>query len=197
MKTFTIIMASLPALVASVAASPTSLRYAKRQIRAPGVGPVCMSTTAPSAQDVENSLNTWLTEVNNVNTFLNGVHNDLSNVNLLEGLARGALDNASDEPNQLGVLACISGLIDDAENAIASAAAGFGDNVLMPLMDVTTNGADTQQVLADVAQINQFRCCTLLPGLDILWLAAAEDEGLVGQVTTSAPRPNACAAINC
>lgn len=102
-----------------------------------------------------------------------------------------------DEPTQLGILACIPALSDDAENAITSANAGFGDNVLTPLSDITTNGFNTHQVLTDVDTINQFRCCTLLPDLDILWLSAAEDEGLVGQVTLSPPRPNACSSIAC
>ncbi|KAJ4412039.1 hypothetical protein N0V82_008883 [Gnomoniopsis sp. IMI 355080] len=138
-----------------------------------------------------------LTDVVNVNTFLNGAHDNLSNATLLEGLALGALNNAMDEPTQLGVLACIPGLSDDAENAITSADAGFGDNVLIPLNDITTNGSDTMQVMTDVSTINHFRCCTLLPDLDTLWLSAAEDEGLVGQVTVTPPRPNACSSLAC
>lgn len=45
--------------------------------------------------------------------------------------------------------------------------------------------------------INQVRCCNVLPDLDVLWLEAAEDEGLIGQVNTAVPRPNACASIVC
>lgn len=137
------------------------------------------------------------TDVINVNTFLDTAHANLANPTLLEGLATGALNNAQDEPTELGILACIPALSDDAETAIASAAAGFGDNVLAPLMDITANGADTARVLADILQINRFRCCTLLPDLDVLWLAAAEDEGLVGQVVLSPPRPAACGGIAC
>lgn len=96
---------------------------------------------------------------------------------------------------QLNVLACIAALSDDAENAIASAAAGFGDHVLDPLMNIIVNANDPADVQNDLEEINIFRCCTLLPDLDVLWLAAAEDQGLVGQVTTSPPRPNACALI--
>lgn len=132
----------------------------------------------------------------NVNNFLNGVGTDTDPFNL-EGLAKGALDNALDEPAELNVLACIPALTDAAENAITSAANGFMTNVLVPLMDITVNGADTAQVQADLSQINTFRCCTLLPDLDVLWLEAAEDEGLVGQVNLSVPRPNACAIIAC
>lgn len=190
--------ASLLALVASVAAAPSSntLRYGKRQIGGPGVGPVCTSSTQPSQQDVLSALETWNSDVENVNTFLNGVAADTDPLSL-EGLARGALDNAMDEPLELGILACIPGLTDDAENAITSAADGFMNNVLVPLMDIVVNGANTPQVDADVLQINTFRCCTLLPDLDVLWLAAAEDEGIVGQVNLNVPRPDACATISC
>jgi hypothetical protein len=194
----TIVSASILALVASAAAAPSSnsLRHAKRQIGGPGVGPVCTSTVQPSQEDVLSALQTWNNDVINVNNFLNFVSTN-TDVSTLGGLAQGALDNAMDEPLELGILACIPGLTDDAENAITSAANGFMDNVLDPLMDIVVNGANSALVNADVLQINTFRCCTLLPDLDVLWLAAAEDEGLVGQVNLSPPRPDACATITC
>jgi hypothetical protein len=150
--------ASILTIVASAAAAPSSnsLRYAKRQIGGPGVGPVCTSTVQPSTQDVLNALNTWNNDVVNVNNFLNFVSTD-TDISTLEGLAQGALDNAMDEPLELGILACIPALSDDAENAITSAANGFENNVLDPLMDIVVNGANAPQVTADVLQINTFR----------------------------------------
>lgn len=192
----TLASASLLTLVASssTTAAPSSLRYAKRQIGGFGVGQVCTSNVQPSATDVLNALIAWNSDVVNVNDVLNNAATDGAE---LGGLAQGALDNAMDEPTQLGVLACIPALADAAEDAINSAAAGFQINVLDPLMDVVVNAANLGQVDADLGVINQFRCCTLLPDLDVLWLAAGEDEGLVGQVNLSPPRPNACTAITC
>jgi hypothetical protein len=64
-------------------------------------------------------------------------------------------------------------------------------------MDVVVNAANLDQVNADLGVINSFRCCSLLPALDILWTAAASDEGIVGQVDLIVPRPNACATMAC
>jgi hypothetical protein len=188
--------ASILALVASTAAAPSSnsLRYGKRQVGGPGVSSVCTLTTEPSAQDVANALGTWLNDVENVNNFLNIV-GGITDPDTIEGLASGALNNALDEPSELNVLACIPAL--GQNDAIESAAGGFETNVLDPLMDIAANGANTAQVNADILQINTFRCCTLLPDLDSLWLAAAEDEGLIGSVDVTVPRPNACASIVC
>ena len=195
MKTI-IASASLLALLGSTTAAPSQLRHAKRQIGGPGVGPVCTMSTQPSTQMVLSALQTWNTDVNNVNNFLNVEPTDTLGADL-EGLAKGALNNAMDEPLELGILACIPALSTAAENAITSAANGFMTNVLMPLMDITVNGANGPQVTADLLQINTFRCCTLLPDLDVLWPAAADDEGISNQVNTVVPRPNACATITC
>lgn len=187
--------ATLLALVVSITAAPsTTLRYGKRQVGGPGVDSFCTLTTEPSAQDVANALGTWLNDVKNVNNFLNIV-GGITDPNSIEGLAQGALNNALDEPLELNVLACIPALGQNA--AIDSAAAGFMTNVVQPLMDIVVNGANPAQVEADVLQINTFRCCTLLPDLDSLWLAAAEDEGLIGSVDVTVPRPDACASTAC
>jgi hypothetical protein len=188
--------ASLLALVASTTALPSTsnLRYAKRQAGGPGVDSFCTLTSEPSVQDVSNALGTWLNDVENVNNFLNIV-GGITDPNEISGLAQGALDNALDEPLELNVLSCIPALGQNA--AIDSAAGGFMTNVLMPLMDVVVNGANPDQVAADLLQINTFRCCTLLPDLDSLWEAAAADEGLVGSVDITVPRPDACAVTSC
>ena len=187
---------SLVTLLSTTIATPTTLRHARRQIGGFNVGPVCTSNTQPSAQDVVNALNTWLTDVKNVNSFLNDAPNEAPGSNL-GGLARGALNNAMDEPTQLGTLACIPALTDAAEAAITSAANGFMTNVLQPLMDIVVNSADQDAITADLQQINVFRCCTLLPDLDVLWTAAATDEGVADQVDLTVPRPDACATTTC
>jgi hypothetical protein len=64
-------------------------------------------------------------------------------------------------------------------------------NVLEPLMDIAVNGANSAQVEADMLKINTFRCCTRLPDLDSLWLAAAEGEGLIRSVDVTVLRRDA------
>lgn len=145
-----------------------------------------------SSKETQADLHHRDADVKNVNNFLDIASVVVSNPTQLEVLATGALNNAKDEPTELGILACIAGLDDASEDAINSAAAGFGNNVIDTLTDISVNGANTSQVQAEIRQINTFRCCTLLPGLDALWLSAAENAGLVGQVALSPPRPNAC-----
>ena len=47
-----------------------------------------------------------------------------------------------------------------------------------------------------VDDINTFRCCNILPDLDIVWLNNAEDKNLIGRVVTSPPRAAAYSHIN-
>lgn len=138
----------------------------------------------------------WLTDVKNVNSFLNDASTEAPGATL-SSLAKGALNNAMDEPTELGILACIPALTDAAEAAVTSAANGFMTNVLQPLMDIVVNSADQNAINADLQQINVFRCCTLLPDLDVLWTAAATDEGVAYQVDLTVPRPDACATTTC
>jgi len=66
----------LVTLLGTTIATPTTLRHARRQIGGFNVGPVCTSNTERSAQDVVNALNTWLTDVKNVNSFLKDAPNE-------------------------------------------------------------------------------------------------------------------------
>ena len=81
-----------------------------------------------------------------------------------------------------------------AQTAVDTLFAGFNDNVIVPLGNIASNPATLAQ---NLQTINQFRCCDVLPDLDILWSSTAEDEGVANQVPLSAPRPTTCAAINC
>jgi hypothetical protein len=59
---------------------------------------------------------------------------------------------------------------------------------------VINNQNDLDTINANIANINQIRCCNVLPDLDILWLAAADSEGVSNLVNTVASE-NACATI--
>lgn len=157
-----IVSASIGLLIASAAAAPSQLRHSKRQIGAAGVGPVCTLTAAPTAAEVLAALQTWNTEVTSVNTFLDGVLTDSAAGLVGTGsLTATALNFAMDEPTELNILACIPGQSQTYQNAATGAAAGFMIDVLMPLMDISVNGASSAEVIGDAGIINAFRCCTL------------------------------------
>jgi hypothetical protein len=67
----------------------------------------------------------------------------------------------------------------------------------VPLGNIIQSPADADNVATQLHTINQFRCCSVLPDLDALWEQTAADEGLVGTVPISAPRPSTCASISC
>jgi hypothetical protein len=187
MKSF--VAASLLALVGASAAAPSTLRFAKRD-SPNGCG------GDPGQTGVVNAINAWNNDVVTVNAFLDAAPG-LDPAGLVEQL-EGALNSAQDEPNQLQVLACES----DVSGTAAQTAAddlfnGFMNNVIIPLQTITANTGDSDVVSSNLATINQFRCCNVLPDLDILWSETAEDEGVANLVPLSPPRPNACASITC
>jgi hypothetical protein len=170
MKASTIII-SLSALASGALAGPT-MRYGKRQ-------------GGPSQQDTINAINSWNNDVNNVNTFLNNAPGQSAGD--VELAAQEALLNANDEPVQLGILASIPGLSDDATQAVTLLKETFG-NVPTSLQNII-DGGDKDN---NLNTINHTRCCNVLPALDVLWTAAATDEGVANQVNLVVPRPTAC-----
>jgi len=183
-----VIATALFALLGSSVAAPSGLRFAKRQ----GVA----SSGDPSTEAVETAINNWNNDVGNVNAFLNEAPSQ--NPEDLLNAAEEALINANDEPVELGVLASISDFSGDADyvNAVDDLQNIFGQ-VPLNLQDIINNPGDSAAVTQALNNINAFRCCNVLPDLDVLWLDAAEDYGLVGTVNTVVPRPNACASIIC
>jgi len=167
----------------SIAASlPSNFQFAKRQC------------SEPSQSDVVTAINRWNNDVGNVNSFLNLAPSQ--NPEDLLNAAEEALLNAQDEPTELGVLSCITGLADDATNAIANLQQVFGQ-VPSSIQNIINNPGDATVVASNLQTINNVRCCNVLPDLDVLWTAAADDEGVSNQVNLSVPRPNACASISC
>ena len=170
---------SLLALVAATTAIPFPAKLVARE---------------PTQDQVQTAIDNWRTDVINVNSFLDSA-TSLSSTDL-QSAAQTALGFANDEPVELAVLSAISGLADNAESAITLLEEVFG-NVPTDLQNIINNSGDSNNVNLQLQEINDTRCCNVLPALDILWQACADDEGISNLVDTSVPRPNACSSVNC
>ncbi|KAK5132189.1 hypothetical protein LTR08_009312 [Meristemomyces frigidus] len=198
MKSFTAAM--VLGLTAAATAAP-SARASKRQ------APLCILNSVmnnPQPVDVQASINQWNTDVNMVNAFLNNVANILHDPAELLSQAQTAFIFASDEPCQLMTLASQTDFSTDVGSstnsfgcAVNDLMAVFQTHVLNNLVTVTSHPTDVPGAIAAVADINNFRCCNVLPDADVLWLASADDNGISNVVQFTAGRPDACATITC
>lgn len=182
MKAF--VAASLIALLSSTAlGAPSTVHYGKRQ-------------SDPSVDAVENAINAWNFDVDTVNNFLNNAPSQSPSE--LQQAAEVALSAAQNEPTQLGVLASISDFSDDQQyqGAVLNLQEVFG-NVPSSLQNIINDPGNAESVSTQLLQINNVRCCNVLPDLDILWQDAADDYGISNIVNTAVPRPNACATTDC
>jgi hypothetical protein len=170
----------LTALLGCSLAAPSTMRYAKRQ-------------TGPSQDQVVAAIDSWNSDVAMVNAFLNTPPTTGSSYG---NFASFTLGFAQDEPNELMILSMITGLSTDATNAIQNLMEVFG-GVLTNLQDIINNQNDINVINTDISNINQIRCCNVLPDLDVLWTDAADDEGVSNLVNLAVPRPNACATVAC
>jgi hypothetical protein len=174
-------------------------------------GPILRQCGAqPSTSQISAAITNWTTDVNTVNAFLN---------NPSQAGAQNALNFAQDEPHELSmspssahgdihaplkydlrfadnrnlaILASICGVTQPYTDAVNNLKAVFG-GVTANLQAIIGGG----NVESLVEGINNIRCCNVLPDLDVLWLEAAEQAGIVGTVNTNVPRPDACAVVQC
>ncbi|KAJ9144206.1 hypothetical protein NKR23_g6158 [Pleurostoma richardsiae] len=178
------------ALLSTALAGPvSSLRFAKRQS--------CDPTNDPSIDSVSGAITNWLHDVQTVNSFLDNVPPVGSTA--LQQAAQNTLQSANDEPNELSILASICELNPGDPpyaQAVLLLQEVFG-NVPTNLQKIIDNFGDAGTVATSLQVINNVRCCNVLPALDVIWLTAAEDYGLVGSVTTDVPRPNSCSTVQC
>jgi len=190
MKSF--VAASILALVGASAAAPSTLRYAKRT-SPNGCG------GDPGQVGVVDAINSWNNDVTTVNDFLDLAATSNNDPSTIAAHIGNVINSASDEPNQLQVLACESDLIPGsaAQNAVDDLFTNFQSLVLVPLGNIMADPNDSDSVASNLATINLFRCCSVLPDLDALWEFDADDEGVSNQVPISAPRPGTCASISC
>ena len=170
----------LTALLGCSLAAPSTMRYAKRQ-------------AGPSQDQVVAAIDSWRSDVTMVNSFLNTPPTTGA---AYANFTSFTLGFAEDEPTELMILSMITGLADDATNAIQNLMEVFG-GVLTNLQDIIDNQNNLDVINTDIANINSIRCCNVLPDLDILWTAAADDEGVSNLVDLTVPRPNACATVAC
>jgi hypothetical protein len=181
----------------------------------------------PKPSDVEAAISAWADDVNTVNTFLDGAEANLGDLATLASDAQNARDNfAIDEPNQLGTLT--NWFNNDPNNPDSRDTSGpeafncatndlavgqtIGNTVFnfeSLVKDVFDNIVEDAQagnadaVKAQLAVVNSFRCCNVLPDLDIIWkdtaVSAAIDiqTSLTQGVPITAARPATCNGFDC
>lgn len=168
--------------------------------------PMCIldTVTAPvSVDQVTASIIQWNDDVNKVNDFLNQVAVGSLTTDDPAGLlsaAQAAFTSASDEPCQLATLGNNAGTAGlDSAFACAQRDLGdvFGPHVLANLNSICNDPGNAVAVSAAVLDINNFRCCNVLPDASILWLESAEGDGLANDVPTVAAVEDACSSITC
>jgi hypothetical protein len=208
---------SIYALFATALATTEPNRVQKRNNLA--------SVAVPVPTDVANAINEWEIDVNTVNSFLQNAAVMLDD---LPELATGAGDAlnlfAAEEPNQLGTLVnwfaatnpnnpdvpsdAFNCATNDLANGTTSAGTTFNfknlvENVFSDIVDDAQAGnRDGVSNLLDI--VNRYRCCNVLPDLDIIWRDSAISANLAlktdtsdGGVSFSPSRYAACSAIDC
>lgn len=213
MKSF--VAASTLALAATTLARSGPSRMSKRN-NVPTVD-------NPTAQDVQTAINEWDTDVTNVNAFLENAPNELDDLATLGSKAHAVASGfAAEEPNQLGTLT--NWFNGDANNpdaatdafncatndlavgqTIGSTTFNFKSLVLDVFDDIVEEAAagnrDSAENLLNV--VNSYRCCNVLPDLDIIWRDSAISADLLiqtpitGGVPITAARPNTCSTFDC
>jgi hypothetical protein len=208
MAIFTI--ASIIALAASsIAASDAVNTVSKRGLA---------TVDFPVNSDVKAAINDWNTDVVTVNDFLNSVHDQLSDLATLASNAQNIVDNfAKDEPNQLKTLGNWFNASAQPDVPTDAFDCAFDDLATGKVIDGATFNFDTLVIkqftdfiiplaqagnadgtVAQVGEVNSFRCCNVLPDLDILWRDSAISAGFSEtDIPFSPARPDACASIDC
>ena len=142
----------------------------------------------PTAQQIFDSINSWINDVHNVNCFLNRAVS-LTGDDLVSG-AQTALSFASNEPFQLAIESKLPNLSQEGKDAVAALQKNFG-GVITSLDGIITDPNNRGSVNGFFKTINTVRCNIVLPSLDALWPAAAKASG-ASPNRPRAERPNAC-----
>ncbi|KAK3054199.1 hypothetical protein LTR09_004977 [Extremus antarcticus] len=147
----------------------------------------------PQTQDAQASITQWTQDVNTVNSFLNTVSGIIGDSATLGSAAQTALNSATDEPCQLMTLSSAPDLMDVPAFtcAVQDLMEVFDTHVLMPLTKILVNPSETTTAQAAVDEINFFRCCNVLPDVDVLFVNTIADQVLTG-LASSVGREGAC-----
>ncbi|GAB7333571.1 hypothetical protein MBLNU13_g05144t1 [Cladosporium sp. NU13] len=182
--------ASMSMLTASVLAIKHSNHIVKRNN--------VETVAVPTSDDVKTALEERETDVNKVNTFLDGASANLNNLAQLSSDASDALKNfAMEEPKQLQTLHQLT---------IGNVVFIFGSLVLNIFKDVVEddNAGNSDAVANLLSIVNSYCCCNVLPDLGIIWLDSVnsahlqvEIEGVTSGVATKAARPATCSTFDC
>ncbi|KAM0722368.1 hypothetical protein Q7P37_001809 [Cladosporium fusiforme] len=178
----------------------------------------------PTSADVQTAILEWNTDVVNVNAFLDNAPNDLDDLATLGANAHAVASNfAAEEPNQLMTLANWFSGNDPNNNKEATAAFNCAVNDLAVGTTIGSTTFSFQALVLDVFSdivedanagnrdavenllnvVNSYRCCNVLPDLDILWKDSAESAEIEIQTTLTqgvpitAERPGTCSAFDC
>ncbi|KAK1753905.1 hypothetical protein QBC47DRAFT_429300 [Echria macrotheca] len=151
---------------------------------------------APTPEQLIDNINGWQVDINNVNSFLNAFPTINNTLDLQNG-AVTALINASNEPTRLAFLAqqcgaCGSTACDAQFQGAVSALMDMFPKVPTDLSNI----ANLMNVQGNVDEINQVRCCVVLPSAQTLFTKTVASLKVTG-VTTFVRLANACAAIRC
>lgn len=158
------------------------------------------SVTDPSSTQIEASINQWHSDVSTVNNFLNTAAS-ITDPDTLKNTTETVMKSAADEPCQLSTLLANSDFLPtppaDVNCAGMDLMKVFGPHVLDNLQAIIDSPSETSVVTMAINDINNFRCCNVLPDVDVLWKDSADDAGVSNLVPISAPREDACASITC
>ncbi|RFU26920.1 hypothetical protein B7463_g9415, partial [Scytalidium lignicola] len=142
-------------------------------------------------QQVFNSINAWINNVDNVNSFLDAPVGQSPSE--LQSAAQTALDNANDEPIQLQILSDVNNLDSDGLSAVNTLMRVFG-NVITQLQNIINSPDEVDAVNNAISSINDTRCKFVLPSVTQLWASAAQAVG--APPPPAASIPNACQTVS-
>jgi len=200
MKTFT--NANLLALAAATTAlrpSPASRRQLSERQNTCGI-------EYPMVDDALAAIAAWNDDVQNVYQLLDLVNGEFREP-IIAARTQAVLLFAQDKPCQLKTLINFQQVRGGGTSAFDCAtddlSANFGDNVVNNLETVMyqaqTGTVDLGYVNDLIEEVNVFRCCAVLPDVDLIWLDSADSASAIGNasVPITAPRPARCSTVDC
>ena len=150
------------------------------------------TSSCAEAEEITYSIEAWENDVNNVNAFLNEALS-LTGI-VLQAAAQVALNYAQDEPTQLGIECALPNLSQAGKAACANLQEVFG-MVIVGLEGIIADPDYEYTVRQNLDLINETRCKSVLPSLDVLWSAAA-DASCAKIYAPKAARSAACEILD-
>ncbi|KAK3071380.1 hypothetical protein LTR53_008732 [Teratosphaeriaceae sp. CCFEE 6253] len=185
MKSFTAIAAIT--LVAAVTARPSSRLVARQD------STCILATQGNSATpQIAASINQWSADVNAFNDFLNQAY--YLDPASLKSAASALLPNVEDESCQLGTLSGFLSGVSDAATCALGDLTNIYSTLEWTLNQIIADPTDNTNVQNSLEDINAYRCCNVLPDIDIcgltplVWRASRDRSRLSLDAQTCARR---------